>query len=135
MPEMPTEARAKPKGRVRFRFRPLDALADGAVAWLRVYAPKNFGVDLEPSPGGAARPTLAKGAGKAKLKSFVRQLLATRLDRSGARVRTIALGLFVAYAAIGAKLLVLGLSHDPPQTLKGAADDAVSGARPDLLDR
>ena len=43
--------------------------------------------------------------------------------------------MFVAYAAIGAKLVVLGVSHDPPQTLKGAADEAVSGARPDLLDR
>ena len=43
--------------------------------------------------------------------------------------------MFVAYAAIGVKLVVLGLSHDPPQTLKGAADQAVSGARPDLLDR
>ena len=37
--------------------------------------------------------------------------------------------------AIGVKLVVLGVSHDPPQTLKGAADQAVSGARPDLLDR
>ena len=55
------------------------------------------------------------------------------LDRSGARVRTLALGLFVAYGVLGAKLLVLGLSHDPPQTLKAAADDAVSGARPDLF--
>ena len=43
--------------------------------------------------------------------------------------------MFVAYAAIGAKLVVLGVSHDPPQTLKGDADQAVSGARPDLLDR
>ena len=69
------------------------------------------------------------------MKAFARALLSTRLDRSGARVRTIALGLFIAYAGIGVKLLVLGLSHDPPQTLKTAADDAVSGARPDLLDR
>jgi cell division protein FtsI (penicillin-binding protein 3) len=69
------------------------------------------------------------------LKAFARQLLSTRLDRSSARVRTIALGLFVAYAGIGVKLLALGLSDDPPQTLKTAADDAVSGARPDLLDR
>ena len=99
---------------------------------LRRYLPKNFGVDLEP-PG--ARPPLPAGAGKAKLKAFARALLSTRLDRSGARVRTIALGLFVAYAGLGVKLLVLGLSHDPPQTLKTAADDAVSGARPDLLDR
>ena len=71
----------------------------------------------------------------ARLKAFARELLSTRLDRSGARIRTLALGLFVAYAALGAKLLALGLSHDPPQTLKAAADDAVSGARPDLLDR
>ena len=41
----------------------------------------------------------------------------------------------MAYAGLGVKLLVLGLSHDPPQTLKTAADGAVSGARPDLLDR
>jgi cell division protein FtsI (penicillin-binding protein 3) len=41
----------------------------------------------------------------------------------------------VAYAVIAVKLLVLGVSHDPPQTLKEAADQAVSGARPDLLDR
>ncbi len=43
--------------------------------------------------------------------------------------------MLVAYAAIGVKLVVLGLSHDPPQSLKGDAEQAVSGARPDLLDR
>ena len=41
----------------------------------------------------------------------------------------------VAYLGIGVKLISLGVSHDPPQTLKVAADQAVSGARPDLLDR
>jgi cell division protein FtsI (penicillin-binding protein 3) len=45
------------------------------------------------------------------------------------------LGLFAAYIGIGAKLVLLGLSHDPPLTLKVAADQAASGARPDLLDR
>ncbi len=40
-----------------------------------------------------------------------------------------------AYAVLGVKLVVLGVSHDPPLTLKDAADQAVSGARPDLLDR
>src|SRR5574340_1403318 len=38
-------------------------------------------------------------------------------------------------AAAAVKLVVLGASHDPPQTLKGAADQAISGAGPDLLDR
>jgi len=135
MAETPTDAGAKPKVRLGRRFKPADALADSAIAWLRRYAPKNFGVDLEPRGAGAARRTLAGGLTTAKLKAFVRELLSTRLDRSGARIRTLALGMFVAYAAIGAKLLDLGLSHDPPQTLKGAADEAVSGARPDLLDR
>ena len=45
------------------------------------------------------------------------------------------LGLLLAYVGIAVKLVVLGLSHEPPQTLKVAADQAVSGARPDLLDR
>src|SRR5271154_880028 len=125
-------ATARPKARAQLRLKLMDALADAAIVWLRRYLPKNFGVDLE-LPG--ARPPPPAGARKAKLRAFASQLLSTRLDRSSARVRTIALGLFVAYAGLGVKLLALGLSHDPPQTLKTAADDAVSGARPDLLDR
>ena len=95
--------------------------------------PKNFGVDLEPPPAAPASGQARIVA--ANLRAYARTLFATRLDRSGARIRTAALGMLVAYAAIGAKLVVLGVSHDPPQTLKGAADEAVSGARPDLLDR
>jgi cell division protein FtsI (penicillin-binding protein 3) len=132
MAEILPVATARPKARARRRLKLIDALADAAIVWLRRYLPKNFGVDLEP-PG--ARPPLPAGARKTKLKAFARELLSTRLDRSSARVRTLAFGLFVAYAGIGVKLLALGLSHDPPQTLKAAADDAVSGARPDLLDR
>ncbi|MBV9906187.1 MAG: hypothetical protein JOY52_01345, partial [Hyphomicrobiales bacterium] len=132
MAESPTDPRAAPARRRQLRFNPLDWLADAAIVWLRRYLPKNFGVDLEP-PG--TRLPQPAGANRAKLKAFARALLSTRLDRSSARVRTIALGLFVAYAGLGVKLLALGLSHDPPQTLKTAADGAVSGARPDLLDR
>src|SRR5271169_568242 len=129
MAATPIEPRAKTKARKRARFNPADLLADAAIARLRRVLPKNFGVDIGPRSAQARPPT------KAKLRAFVRELLSTRLDRSGARIRTLALGMFVAYAALGAKLLALGLSHDPPQTLKAAADDAVSGARPDLLDR
>ena len=132
MPETPIDSTPKATTRARLRFKPLNVLADAAIAGLRRYLPKNFGVDLEPLGSRLPQPA---GARKAKLKAFARQLLSTRLDRSSARVRTIALGLFIAYAGIGVKLLALGLSHDPPQTLKTAADDAVSGARPDLLDR
>src|SRR6201996_6538834 len=132
MAELPPGPPPLPRKRAWLHFNPLNWLADAAIAWLRRYLPKNFGVDLE-QPG--ARLPQPAGANKAKLKAFARALLSTRLDRSSARVRTIALGLFVAYAGLGVKLLALGLSHDPPQTLKSAADDAVSGARPDLLDR
>ena len=132
MAEIPTDSTEMPARRARVRFNPLDVLADAAIESLRRHLPKNFGVDLEPPGSRLPQPA---GVNKAKLKAFARQLLSTRLDRSSARVRTIALGLFVAYAGIGVKLLVLGLSHDPPQTLKTAADDAISGARPDLLDR
>ncbi|MGA8715933.1 MAG: hypothetical protein WB647_23320, partial [Roseiarcus sp.] len=111
------------------------AVVAAAIALFHRAVPKNFGVDLEPAPAGAARASIRKWAAATNLKTFARALLMTRLDRSGARIRTAALGMFVAYAAIGAKLVVLGVSHDPPQTLKGAADEAVSGARPDLLDR
>ena len=101
------------------------------IALFRRYVPENFGVDLEPRP----RPTLRSLLTVANAKAFVHALLLTRLDRSGARIRTAALGMFAAYAALGVKLVVLGASHDPPQTLKEAADQAVSGARPDLFDR
>ncbi len=131
----PNDPGANFKTRAWLRLNPADALADAAIARLRRYLPRNFGVDLEPPAAGAARPRLAAGMTRARLKAFARELLSTRLDRSGARVRTLALGLFVAYGAISVKLLVLGLSHDPPQTLKAAADEAVSGARPDLVDR
>ncbi len=119
----------------RRKTRRHGAATAAAIALFHRAVPKNFGVDLEPAPGGAARASIRNWAGAKNLKTFARALLTTRLDRSGARIRTAALGIFVAYAAIGAKLVVLGVSHDPPQTLKGAADEAVSGARPDLLDR
>ena len=95
MAETPPDAKAKPNAPLLRRFKPLDALADAAIAWLRRYAPKNFGVDLEPP---AARPSLRRSPTKAKLMAFARELLSTRLDRSGARIRTLALGMFVAYA-------------------------------------
>ena len=54
---------------------------------------------------------------------------------SGARIGQLALILGLAYLGIGGKLIKLGVSSEPPPTLKAAADQAVSGARPDLLDR
>ena len=120
--------RARPARRLR-------PFARAAIGQFHRYVPKNFGVDLEPPAPDAPRASLGALMTLANLKAFVHALLLTRLDRSGARIRTVALGMFAAYAVVALKLVVLGVSHDPPLTLKGAADQAVSGARPDLVDR
>ena len=132
MAETPTDAARsrKPLAAALQARRRLGGRGDRLAASLRA---EEFRRRSRAAAAGAAR--LSPRVTTAKVKAFVRELLSTRLDLSGARIRTLALGMFVAYAAIGAKLLALGLSHDPPQTLKGAADEAVSGARPDLLDR
>jgi len=62
-------------------------------------------------------------------------LLSTRLDKGRGRIRQLMLLIGVAYFGIALKLAHLGFSHEPPQTLKTAADLAAAGARPDLLDR
>src|SRR6202012_5962692 len=70
-----------------------------------------------------------------RVKTLARDLFSTRLDKSAGRVRLVALAMLTAYFGIAVKLVALGLSHEPPQSLKAAADQAASGARPDLLDR
>ena len=69
------------------------------------------------------------------LRAQAGDLFANRIDKSGARIGQLALILGLAYLGIGGKLIKLGISSEPPPTLKAAADQAVSGARPDLLDR
>jgi cell division protein FtsI (penicillin-binding protein 3) len=86
--------------------------------------------DIAARPSAAPRVSLVTRFG-----GLARRLFSARLDKSAGRIRFIALAMAVAYLGIGAKLVSLGVSHEPPQTLKVAADQAVSGARPDLLDR
>ena len=70
-----------------------------------------------------------------RLWALRRDLFHTRLDKSQGRLRLIMIGMFAAYAGIGARLVHLGASHEPPPMLKAVADQAASGSRPDLLDR
>jgi cell division protein FtsI (penicillin-binding protein 3) len=70
-----------------------------------------------------------------RIRLLAQDLVRTRLDKSGGRIRLVMIGLCLAYVGIGVKLVLLGLSQDQPLTLKVAADQAASGARPDLLDR
>ena len=117
------------------RRKRLNRVEAAAVAFVRRYAPLNFGVDLEPQFPVRAQKPLWRRLTLANLKAFAHALLMTRLDLSGARIRKVSFGMFAVYAVVAVKLVVLGASHDSPQTLKGAADQAVSGARPDILDR
>ena len=71
----------------------------------------------------------------AQARRFLRGVCSTRLDKSGFRLRLIALAFVGVYGAIDFKLAKLGLSKEPPASLKAAASDAASGARPELLDR
>ena len=97
--------------------------------------PKNFGVDLEPRPR-AQRALHSQRAEAKNLKAFARELLSTRLDRSGARIRTararpvrrLCRDRREARSCSASRMI-------RRRRLKAAADDAVSGARPDLLDR
>src|SRR5277367_829952 len=66
-----------------------------------------------------------------RLKAFLGALVSTRLDKSGGRIRQLALILCLAYAGIGAKLIKLGLSSEPPQTLKEAVE-LITAVLPDV---
>lgn len=70
-----------------------------------------------------------------RLRSFLLNVASTKLEKSSFRLRMIGLAFLCVFGLIDAKLIKLGLSHEAPKGLKSAASDAVSGARPDLLDR
>jgi len=88
---------------------------------------------MDPSDAHATPP--AKASAYQRARTLATGLLSTRIDKSRGRIRLLMFGLFAAYVGIGAKLVFLGMSREQPQTLKVAADQAASGARPDLLDR
>ncbi len=76
---------------------------------------------------GQARPT--------RLKRLWGDVMRTRLDKSGSRLRLVGLAFIGVFCVISGKLVYIGLKPEAPQTLKRAASEAVSGARPDILDR
>ncbi|MEA2759242.1 MAG: hypothetical protein QOH65_1855 [Methylobacteriaceae bacterium] len=67
-------------------------------------------------------------------RGFFRSLFSTNLDKGRSRVRVIALCFVCLFATINVRLIYLGLKPDP-QSIRRAAADALSGARPDILDR
>jgi cell division protein FtsI (penicillin-binding protein 3) len=61
-------------------------------------------------------------------------LLHTHIGKSGLRIKLVACGFALLYCVIGGKLVYLGFKPDP-QSLRRAASEAISHARPDVLDR
>jgi cell division protein FtsI (penicillin-binding protein 3) len=62
-------------------------------------------------------------------------LFGGRLDKSGSRIRLVAVIFAGIYCVIAGKLIYLGLKPEAPQNLRRAASEAVAAARPDILDR
>jgi len=85
----------------------------------------------KPDAASAAKPA----AKKARWKLFDKRWIFADVSKSNSRVKLVAVGFVLLFAAINGKLIYLGLKPEPAQTAKSAASDAISGARPDILDR
>ena len=69
-----------------------------------------------------------------RAKACASGMARTRVDKSGARLGLLAFGFTGLFLAIGGKLAYLATKPDP-QSLRRAASEAVSRARPDIVDR
>ena len=87
--------------------------------------------NVEPAP---LPPPEAVGR-RARVQRFLRSVMRTRLDKSTSRLRLIAVAFLAVFGAIDAKLVILGVAPDLSKGLKQTASDALSSARPDILDR
>ena len=69
-----------------------------------------------------------------RLRTLLAGLFTTRLAKSGLRLKVIAAGFAALYCVIGGRLVYFGFKPDP-QSLRRAAVEQSSGARPELTDR
>ena len=70
-----------------------------------------------------------------RMASFLSNVMSTRLDKSGSRLKLIALAFIAVFLTIDGKLIMLGIAPESSRGLKQAATEALSSARPDILDR
>lgn len=82
-----------------------------------------------PAPRGEAKPTASRW------RRVFAALTTTRLDKNSHRLRYVGLAFIAVFGLIAGKLVLIGVKPDTSQDLKHAASEAVSGARPDILDR
>ncbi len=69
------------------------------------------------------------------LRSLLADMFTTRLDKSSARLRLVALAFVCLYGVIGGRLVYLGVSKEEQETLRSTTRSSVSIARPTILDR
>ena len=74
-------------------------------------------------------------AAGSRLTRVLRDLVRTRVDKSDHRIRVVSLLFCLVYLVIISKLVWLGMKPEQPQNVARSASEAVSAARPDILDR
>jgi len=77
----------------------------------------------------------ASVAAKTRRRLQLHAIFSTQLSSGPSRIRLLALGFFILFGAITGKLIYLGMKGEAPQAVKSAAADAISSARPDIIDR
>lgn len=70
----------------------------------------------------------------ARVIAIIKAMFGTRIDKSSARLRLIAVAFVGIYALIGGRLFYLGMTPEP-QNLRRVAAEASSRARPAIVDR
>ncbi len=80
------------------------------------------------------RPPVRRRTFREKVVGCVRDMFGTSLDRSGGRIRLVAILFLGVYCVIGGRLLYLGFAPEP-QNLRRVAAEASSRARPAIVDR
>lgn len=71
---------------------------------------------------------------KMNLRKLTDGLFSTKIGKSGARIRIVALGFVCVYGAIGGKLVWLAAKSEPPAVRRDGLSE-VARARPDIVDR
>ena len=88
----------------------------------------------QPKAGPTEAPAGGDAPRAAPRASLLRNLFHTRLDKSGARIKLVALAFTLVYAVIAGKLVMLGLKPEAQVAAK-AGLISVSAPRPDIVDR